>query len=115
MWRLDPMIRNAAPAISALLAACLLAGCSWMGSPKYYERTKKFTQEKMAASRSFAERYIERDNLVRVKPWERDLLARPEMALTPDPAETLRRSHIFFSKEASLGGGGTGGGGCGCN
>ena len=86
------MIRNAAPGISMLLAALLFAGCSWIGSPKYYERTKKFTKEKVEASRSFAERYIERDSLVRVKPWERDLLARPEMGLTPDPAEALRRS-----------------------
>jgi hypothetical protein len=69
----------------------------------------------MEASRSFAERWIERDSLVRVKPWERDVLARPEMALTPDASEALRRNHIFFSKEASLGGGGAGGGGCGCN
>jgi hypothetical protein len=109
------MIRNATPVVSVLLAASLLAGCSWFGSPKYYERTKKFTKEKMEASRSFAERYIERDSLVKVKPWERDLLARPEMGLVPDPAEALRRDHIFFAKEGSLGGGGAGGGGCGCN
>jgi hypothetical protein len=109
------MKRTAASAISALLAASLLSGCSWFGSPKYYERTKKFTKEKVEASRSFAERYIERDSLVRVKPWERDLLARPEMSLVPDAAEARRRDHIFFSKEASLGGGSAGGGGCGCN
>jgi hypothetical protein len=109
------MIRRAFPAISALLAASLLAGCSWFGSPKYYERTKKFTKEKVEASRSFAERYIERDSLVRVKAWERDLLARPEMGLTPDPAESRRRDHIFFAKEAALGAGSVGGGGCGCN
>jgi hypothetical protein len=109
------MIRNAARMTAALLAVLALAGCSLFGSPKYYERTKKFTKEKVAASRSFAERYIERDDLVRVKPWERDLLARPEMGLVPDASEAQRRNHIFFSKEASLGGGGAGGGGCGCN
>jgi len=109
------MIRNAARALAGLLAASLLAGCSWFGSPRYYERTKKFTKEKIEASRSFAQRYIERDSLVRVKPWERDLLARPEMGLVPDPAESQRRDHIFFAKEASLGGGSAGGGGCGCN
>jgi len=109
------MTRKACPAISVLLAATLLAGCSWFGTPRYYERTKKFTKEKMEASRSFAERYIERDSLVRVKPWERDLLARPEMGLNPDPAETRRRDHIFFAKEGALGGGSAGGGGCGCN
>src|SRR5262245_5772123 len=110
-----PMIRNAASAISVLLVAGMLAGCSWIGSPKYYERTKKFTKEKVESSRSFAERYIERDSLVRVKPWERDLLARPEMGLVPDASEAMRRDHIFFAKESSLGGGSAGGGGCGCN
>ena len=109
------MVRKTETTISALLAALLLSGCSLIGSPRYYERSKKFTKEKVAASRSFAERYIERDSLVRVKPWERDLLARPEMGLTPDSAEAMRRGHIFFSKEASLGGGSAGGGGCGCN
>ncbi len=50
-----------------------------------------------------------------VKPWERDILARPDMAWDPDPAEATRRGHVYFSKEASLIGGGAGGGGCGCN
>ncbi len=50
-----------------------------------------------------------------VKPWERDLLARPDMAWEPDGREATARSHVFFSKEASLEGGGAGGGGCGCN
>jgi hypothetical protein len=50
-----------------------------------------------------------------VKPWERDVLARPDMAWEPDALEAKRNSHIRYSKEASLPGGGTGGGGCGCN
>ncbi len=50
-----------------------------------------------------------------VRPWEREILARPEMAWDPDPLEAAQRGHVFFSKEASLPGGGTGGGGCGCN
>lgn len=50
-----------------------------------------------------------------VRPWEREILARPEMAWDPDPLEATLRSHIFYSKEASLPGGGAGGGGCGCN
>jgi hypothetical protein len=37
------------------------------------------------------------------------------MAFDPDPLETKRSQHIYFSKEASLPGGGAGGGGCGCN
>ena len=52
---------------------------------------------------------------VRVKPWERDLLARRDMAWEPDAIEAKRESHINFSKEASMPGGSGGGGGCGCN
>ncbi len=50
-----------------------------------------------------------------VKPWERDVLARPDMAFEPDSLESARRAHVFFSKEGTLQGGGSGGGGCGCN
>jgi hypothetical protein len=52
---------------------------------------------------------------VRVKPWERDLLARRDMAWEPDALEAKRESHIYFSKEAAMPGGSGGGGGCGCN
>lgn len=50
-----------------------------------------------------------------VEPWERDLLARPAMALNDDPVALALDEHIYFSKEASTGGLGFGGGGCGCN
>lgn len=50
-----------------------------------------------------------------VKPWERDLLAKPEMQLTSDPVDAGLDDHIYFSKESSSGGRGFGGGGCGCN
>ncbi len=50
-----------------------------------------------------------------VDPWERGVLARPEMTLDPDPLESSLRQHVFFSKEAIGGGHGVGGGGCGCN
>jgi hypothetical protein len=50
-----------------------------------------------------------------VQPWERDVLARPEMALDNAPLEAATDDHIYFSKEASSGGRGFGGGGCGCN
>jgi len=50
-----------------------------------------------------------------VQPWDRDLLARPEMQLVPDPVENFIDEHIYFSKEAASGGQGIGGGGCGCN
>jgi len=50
-----------------------------------------------------------------VQPWERDLLAKPSMALVPSEIDNALDEHIYFSKEASLGGQGVGGGGCGCN
>ncbi len=51
----------------------------------------------------------------KVKPWERETLARSDMAWEPDPLQAKRRAHIYWSKEASLPGGSAGGGGCGCN
>lgn len=50
-----------------------------------------------------------------VQPWERDVLARPEMALNSDPVTAGLDDHIYFSKEAASGGRGFAGGGCGCN
>jgi hypothetical protein len=50
-----------------------------------------------------------------VKPWERETLARSEMALIDDPIESAFDDHIYFSKEASSGGRSFSGGGCGCN
>jgi hypothetical protein len=50
-----------------------------------------------------------------VEPWERDLLAKKEMALTSSPIDSALDDHIYFSKEASSGGKSFGGGGCGCN
>jgi hypothetical protein len=50
-----------------------------------------------------------------VQPWERDVLARPEMSLDTAPLDAAIDDHIYFSKEASSGGRGFGGGGCGCN
>lgn len=50
-----------------------------------------------------------------VQPWERDVLARPDMQLNADPVQAGLDDHIYFSKEASSGGRGFGGGGCGCN
>jgi len=54
-------------------------------------------------------------SMERVQPWERDLLAKPEMQLAPDFFDNYFDEHIYFSKEASTGGQGVGGGGCGCN
>jgi len=50
-----------------------------------------------------------------VRPWERDLLARPAMQLDASPVASSIDDHIYFSKEAATGGRAFGGGGCGCN
>jgi hypothetical protein len=50
-----------------------------------------------------------------VRPWERDLMARKSMRLTPPPMLSAVDDHIYFSKEGSTGGMEAGGGGCGCN
>jgi hypothetical protein len=50
-----------------------------------------------------------------VQPWDRDVLARPDMQVVSDPLEAATDEHIYFSKEASSGGQGFAGGGCGCN
>lgn len=50
-----------------------------------------------------------------VKPWDRGMLSRPDMAFDSDRLETSRRNHVYFSKEATPPGGSGGGGGCGCN
>lgn len=50
-----------------------------------------------------------------VQPWERGTLAKPHMALTPNPGQTAMRTHMEVSREAASGGNGANGGGCGCN
>ena len=50
-----------------------------------------------------------------VSPWERGILAKPEMAWEPDVLQGKLQEHVYFSKEGSNGGYGAGGGGCGCN
>ena len=50
-----------------------------------------------------------------VRPWERDALAREDMQLVTDVMDDTVDDHLYFSKEASTGGGSVRGGGCGCN
>ncbi len=50
-----------------------------------------------------------------VKPYERDHLADPIMAMDPDPVSTAYIHHVFEAREGSRGGEGSAGGGCGCN
>lgn len=49
------------------------------------------------------------------QPWEKDLLARPSMAMDDDPLGRRLRTQVHQSREASSGGDSVGGGGCGCN
>ena len=50
-----------------------------------------------------------------VKPYERDRLADPIMALDSDPVSTSYIQHVYESREGARGGEGAAGGGCGCN
>jgi Domain of unknown function (DUF4266) len=50
-----------------------------------------------------------------VKPWEREYLAKPKMALEPDPEAALLEQHVYEYREGASGGYGGAGGGCGCN
>ena len=52
---------------------------------------------------------------VTTKPYQREVLARPEMALEPDGDEAALRQHLLGTREGAIGGGGGEGGGCGCN
>ncbi len=53
--------------------------------------------------------------LVRVKPYERGILANSIMVNDHGSLHKAMTEHAYFSREASFGGGGVGGGGCGCN
>jgi len=49
-----------------------------------------------------------------VQPWERGNLAKPQMALEPEPSQSVLRAHNYGSREAAAGGNAPQGGGCGC-
>jgi hypothetical protein len=49
-----------------------------------------------------------------VAPWERGRLAKPHMALEPNPLQRAIREHSYMSREAAVGGSVAAGGGCGC-
>ena len=50
-----------------------------------------------------------------VKPYERDALADPIMALDGDPVSVSYIQHVYEAREGAKGGEGAVGGGCGCN
>lgn len=50
-----------------------------------------------------------------VAPWERGILAKPQMALDPHPLQSTIRAHNYGSREAAASPHSAGGGGgCGC-
>ena len=50
-----------------------------------------------------------------VKPYERDRLADPIMALDTAPVSSAYILHVYEAREGARGGEGSAGGGCGCN
>jgi hypothetical protein len=50
-----------------------------------------------------------------VQPYQRGNFTRYEMRPDRDPLATAMAEHIYFSREATVGGRGVGGSGCGCN
>ncbi len=50
-----------------------------------------------------------------VAPWERGVLAKPQMAVDPLPMQSVTRAHNYGSREAAASTHSAGGGGgCGC-
>jgi hypothetical protein len=49
-----------------------------------------------------------------VQPWERGNLAKPQMAIDPNPLQSGLRMHNYSSREAAAAGNAAQGGGCGC-
>lgn len=50
-----------------------------------------------------------------VKPYEREHLADPIMAIDPDPVSSAYMDHVFEVREGAKGATGGSGGGCGCS
>lgn len=50
-----------------------------------------------------------------VKPYQRDHLADPIMALNANPVSAAYIHHVYEAREGARGGEGSAGGGCGCN
>lgn len=50
-----------------------------------------------------------------VAPWEKGMLAQPNMRFERNRSEARYAAHIYDSREAASGAGSVGGGGCGCN
>lgn len=53
--------------------------------------------------------------IAKVEPWERGNLAKDVMIREASDHQAALESHVYASKEGTMGGFGVGGGGCGCN
>ncbi|MFC0170265.1 DUF4266 domain-containing protein [Pseudoduganella danionis] len=49
-----------------------------------------------------------------VQPWQKGILAKPEMTFAGDNLGNEFNEHIYSSREGASGGSGANGGGCGC-
>jgi len=50
-----------------------------------------------------------------VEPWQRGILAKPQMALDPHPGRAALLAHVRSAREAASGTVSKDGGGCGCD
>lgn len=50
-----------------------------------------------------------------VQPWQRGVLAKPQMALDPHPQRSALVAHVRSAREAASGGVTKDGSGCGCD
>ena len=80
------MIRSAGATVALLAMASMLGGCAWMKMPEPW-----------------------------VKPYERERLADPIMALSRDALSDKHLEHVRDVREGARGATGVQGGGCGCN
>jgi len=80
------VIRSAAATVALLAMASMLGGCAWMKMPEPW-----------------------------VKPYERERLADPIMALSRDALSDKHLEHVRDVREGARGATGVQGGGCGCN
>jgi len=80
------VIRSAGATVALLAMASMLGGCAWMKMPEPW-----------------------------VKPYERERLADPIMALSRDALSDKHLEHVRDVREGARGATGVQGGGCGCN
>jgi len=77
---------------------------------------KKYTGRSLLLATLLLSALVSGCSLVQpVSPWEKGVLAKPDMTFEVDRLDNEYVEHTYSSKEAASGGAGVGGGGCGCN